>query len=346
MHITVYFAILLQKTKLKKFRLSNHIMARIKYYYNTATCNYEKIKTSGWNIVFDLVGFLSVSFLIAICMFWGYTIYFDSPQEARLKQENDLLKVHYAQIQKEVETSKQVLAHLKNQDNNIYRMILEVEPVSYPVEKVGVGSTNRYRDLRDKNKLIATTMQKVDQLRRQLYSQSKSYDTLYKLAQEKETMLASIPAILPLSNKDLKRLSSPFGMRIHPIYKIPAMHTGVDLAAPRGTPIYAAGNGVVKLAKKSPTGSGNHVVVEHGYGFLTKYCHMQDFTVKPGQKVARGQCLGYVGSTGTSTSPHLHYEVIKNRKAVNPTHYFVNDLDAMQYDMLLELASRKIRNSA
>ncbi|MCU0317985.1 MAG: M23 family metallopeptidase [Amoebophilaceae bacterium] len=321
-------------------------MAQIKYYYDTETCNYERIKTSRWNVFFNLVSFLSSSLLTAICIFWSYTAYFDSPREARLKQENDLLKAQYALIQKEIENSSQVLAYLRNQDDNLYRVILEMEPMPHPTEKVVVSNPDRYRDLRDKNELIATTLQKVDQLKRRLYSQSKSYDALYKLAQEKETMLASIPAILPLANKDLKRLSSPFGMRIHPIYKIPAMHTGVDLAAPRGTPIYAAGNGVVKLVKRSPTGSGNHVVVEHGYGFLTKYCHMQDFTVKPGQRVARGQCIGYVGSTGTSTSPHLHYEVIKNRKAVNPAHYFVNDLDAMQYDMLLELASRKIRDSS
>ena len=318
-------------------------MARIKYYYDTETCNYEEIKTSRWGSFFDLVGFLSVSSLIAICIFGGYTAYFDSPKETRLKQENDLLKVHYAQMQQEIDNSNQVLAHLQNQDDNLYRMILEVEPMPYPVRKAGVGSTDRYRDLKDKNKLIATTVQKVDQLKRKLHIQSKSYGVLHKLAQDKATMLASIPAILPLSNKDLKRLSSPFGMRIHPIYKIPAMHKGVDLAAPRGTPIYATGNGVVKLTKKSPTGWGNHVVVEHGYGFLTKYCHMQRFTVKPGQKVARGQCIGYVGSTGTSTSPHLHYEVLKNRKEVNPAHYFINDLDAKQYDMLLELASRKIQ---
>ena len=344
--IASYLALSLQKTKLRQFRLSTHTMARIKYYYDTETCNYERIKTSRWNTFFDLVGFLSSSFLIAVCIFWSYTAYFDSPRETRLKQENDLLRTHYAQIQKEIENSNQVLAYLRHQDDHLYRVILEMEPASHTAKKVVISAPDRYRDLRDKNKLIATTFQKVDQLKKQLYSQSKSYDALYKLAQEKETMLASVPAILPLSNKDLKRLSSPFGMRIHPIYKIPAMHTGVDLAAPRGTPIYAAGNGVVKLVKRSPTGSGNHVVVEHGYGYLTKYCHMQDFTVKPGQKVARGQCIGYVGSTGTSTSPHLHYEVIKNRKAVNPAHYFVNDLDATQYNMLLELASRKIRDSA
>lgn len=135
-------------------------------------------------------------------------------------------------------------------------------------------------------------------------------------------------------------------MRLHPIHKIPTMHEGVDFAAPRGTPIYATGNGVVNLTKRSFRGYGNQVEIDHGYGFLTKYCHMQDFKVKPGQKVARGQCIGYVGNTGASTAPHLHYMVVKNRKKINPAHYFTNDLDAKQYDMLLELASRKIQTSS
>jgi murein DD-endopeptidase MepM/ murein hydrolase activator NlpD len=321
-------------------------MARIKYYYDTDTCNYESIKISRWGVFFDLLGFLAVSFAIAVGIFWGYTTCFDSPQEARLKRENALLRFHYDQIRQEIDKSHRVLAYLQDQDDSLYRMILEVEPMPYAVRQAGIGGTNRYQNLADKDKLIATTLQKVEQLKRKLYIQSKSYDELQRLAREKEKMLAAIPAIQPLSNKQLKRLSSPFGMRLHPIHKIPSMHEGVDFAAPRGTPIYATGNGVVKLAKRSPRGYGNHVEIDHGYGFLTKYCHMQDFKVKPGQKVTRGQCIGYVGSTGTSTSPHLHYEVIKNRKKMNPVHYFTNDLDAKQYDMILELASRKIHTAS
>jgi len=321
-------------------------MARIKYYYDTETCNYESIKPSKWDVFFDLLGFLTVSFVIAIGIFWGYTAYFESPREARLRQENALLQFHYDQIRQEIDKSNGVLTYLQDQDDSLYRMILEAEPIPHAVRKAGVGGTNRYQDLLDKNQLIATTLQKVDQLKRQLYIQSKSYDELQDLAQKKEKMLAAIPAIQPLSNKQLKRLSSPFGMRLHPIHKIPRMHEGVDFAAPRGTPIYATGSGVVKTAQKSLRGYGNHVEIDHGYGFLTKYCHMQDFKVKPGQKVTRGQCIGYVGSTGASTSPHLHYEVIKNRRKVNPIHYFTSDLDANQYDMILELASRKIRTAS
>ena len=321
-------------------------MARIKYYYDTETCNYESVKISRWDAFFDLLGFLAASLLVAAGIFWGYTAYFDSPQEAQLRRENDLLKFHYSQIQQEIDKSNHVLAYLQDQDDSLYRMILEMEPMPCAVRQAGIGGINRYQDLADKDELIATTIQKVDQLKRRLYIQSKSYDELQRLAREKEKMLAAIPAIQPLSNKQLKRLSSPFGMRLHPIHKIPSMHEGVDFAAPRGTPIYATGDGVVKLAKRSPRGYGNHVEIDHGYGFLTKYCHMQDFKVKPGQKVTRGQCIGYVGSTGTSTSPHLHYEVIKNKKKINPIHYFASDLDAEQYDMILELASRKIHTAS
>ena len=221
-------------------------------------------------------------------------------------------------------------------------MVLEVEPVPFSVREAGIGGTNRYEELVDKPEFIASTLQKVDQLKRQLYIQSKSYDELAKLTKDKEKRLACIPAIQPIANKGLKRLSSPFGMRQHPIYKIPRMHYGVDLSAARGTPVYATGDGVVKLTKNS-AGYGNEVVIDHGYGFLTRYCHMQNFKVKPGQRVTRGQCIGAVGNSGISTAPHLHYEVIKNKRHVNPAHYFINDLDVAQYEMILELASRKIQ---
>lgn len=317
-------------------------MARAKYYYDTETCNYEQIKTSKGDVLFDLLGLFAVAFLIAIAVFWGYTTYFESPKEAQLKQENNLLKRYYDQIQQELDKSNRVLAHLQDQDDNLYRMVLEVEPVPFSVREAGIGGTNRYEELVDKPEFIASTLQKVDQLKRQLYIQSKSYDELAKLTKDKEKRLACIPAIQPIANKGLKRLSSPFGMRQHPIYKIPRMHYGVDLSAARGTPVYATGDGVVKLTKNS-AGYGNEVVIDHGYGFLTRYCHMQNFKVKPGQRVTRGQCIGAVGNSGISTAPHLHYEVIKNKRHVNPAHYFINDLDAAQYEMILELASRKIQ---
>ena len=193
-------------------------MARIKYYYNTETCNYESIKTSKWDIFFDLLGFSATSLVIAIGIFKGYITYFDSPKEAVLKQENALLQHHYDQLRQEIDKSSQVLAYLQDQDDELYRMILEIEPISHTARQANMGSSNRYQDLADKNELIATTLQKVDQLKRLLYIQAKSYDDIHRLAKENEKRLAAIPAIQPLSNKHLKRLSSPFGMRIHPIH--------------------------------------------------------------------------------------------------------------------------------
>ena len=317
-------------------------MARTKYYYDTEACNYAPIRVSKRDVLFDLLGFFAVAFSLAVGIFWGYTTYFESPKEARLKQENGLLKRHYSQIQQELDKSNQVLAYLQEQDDDLYRMILETEPIPVSIRQAGIGGTNRYQELGGIPKLITHTLQRVDQLKRQLYIQSKSYDELAKLAKNKENMLACIPAIQPISNKTLKRISSPFGMRIHPVYRVPKMHWGVDFAAHSGTPIYSTGNGVVKQAKFI-RGYGNQVLIDHGYGFQTRYGHLQRYKVKAGQKVRRGQCIGFVGSTGTATASHLHYEVIKNRKKVNPQCYFVEELNAAQYEMLLELASRKIK---
>lgn len=321
-------------------------MTRIRYCYNTKTCNYEPVSISNWGLFLRLLRFIIAASSVAIGIFWVYTTYFESPKETQLRQENALLRRHYDQVQQELDKSNQVLAHLQDQDDQLYRMILELEPVPSSVREAGVGGTYRYQELADKPDIIRSTFQRVDQLKRQLYIQSKSYDELAKLAKEKEKMLACIPSIQPISNKELKRLSSPFGMRLHPVYKIFKMHHGVDFAAPRGTPIYATGDGVVKLVQNNALGYGKEILVEHGYGFVTRYCHLQEFKVKSGQKIKRGQCIGYVGSTGVSTSPHLHYEVIKNRKNVDPVHYFGSDLNAEQYEMILELASRKIQPSS
>ena len=211
------------------------------------------------------------------------------------------------------------------------------------MRQAGVGGTDRYQEIKDKNELIAATVQKVDQLKRQLYIQSKSYDKILQLAKSRKKQLAALPAIRPISSKDLRRLSSPFGMRLHPLYGVNKMHEGVDFAAPQGTPIYATGDGVIKIAKhnRGNIGYGNWIEVSHGYGLSTRYAHLQSFTVKVGQKVKRGDCIGYVGKTGGATAPHVHYEVRKNRKSINPIYYFINDLNASEYEELVRIASHR-----
>jgi murein DD-endopeptidase MepM/ murein hydrolase activator NlpD len=312
-------------------------MVRIKYYYNTKTCNYERIKVTKWDILFNILGYLTVSLILAITITLVYYTYFDSPKEAKLKQANETLKFHYDLIQQELNKGNELLSYLQDRDNNLYRTILEAEPIPSTVRQAGVGGIDRYQSL-PKEEIIATTVQKLDQLKRQLYIQSKSYDELTQLTQDKEKRLAAIPAIQPISNKELKRLASGFGVRRHPILGITKMHAGVDFAAPRGTPVYATGDGIVKSIRKHAN-YGNCVDINHGYGFVTRYAHLQKYVVDAGQKVRRGQCIGYVGTTGMSTAPHLHYEVIKHGKKVNPIYYFFHDLTATEYDKLIKLAS-------
>ncbi|MEO1654946.1 MAG: M23 family metallopeptidase, partial [Bacteroidota bacterium] len=204
------------------------------------------------------------------------------------------------------------------------------------------GGVDRYKDLIKKGlkeeDLVLSSFKKIDQIKRKLYIQSKSYDEISKLVKNKSKMLAHMPAIQPISNKDLTRLTSGFGMRIHPIYKVGQFHPGIDFAAPQGTPIYATGDGVVEKAQYE-AGFGNHVVIDHGYSYQTLYAHMVKFIVKKGQKIKRGQCIGYVGTTGLSTAPHVHYEVQYKKEPVNPVYFFFQDLNAEEYEKILELAS-------
>jgi murein DD-endopeptidase MepM/ murein hydrolase activator NlpD len=213
------------------------------------------------------------------------------------------------------------------------------------IRKAGIGGTDRYKEIKEKGlkqeDLIVSLSQKVDALKRQLYVQSVSYDEVTDLALQKEEYWASIPAIQPVTNEELNLLASGFGMRVHPILKVRKMHQGVDFAAPKGTPIYATGDGVVKSVKTVFGGYGKHVEIDHGFGFVTRYAHMNDFKVKRGQKIKRGDQIGTVGNTGSSTAPHVHYEIMKDGRFINPVNYFFKDLTPEEYDRILELAGKE-----
>lgn len=318
-------------------------MPKIKYYYDTETCKYERVRISRWDVFLNVLGFVVLVLVAGICLVIVFDTYFESPKSAKLKKENEELYFYYDMISKEMDRANQMLTSLQDRDNNVYRTIFEAEPIPTTVRGAGVGGVDRYKEILENglesDELIANTFQRIHQLDRQLYIQTKSYDDLLGLAEDKSEMLSSIPAIQPVSNKRLRRLASGFGMRVHPIYKVKMMHPGIDFSAPQGTPVYATGAGKVVEVKTSLSGYGKQVIIDHGFGYRTRYAHLQEFSVKQGQEVERGQGIGLVGSTGTSTAPHLHYEIYREGERVNPIHYFYQDITAEEYEVLVQLAS-------
>ncbi|MCH7403249.1 M23 family metallopeptidase [Belliella kenyensis] len=320
-------------------------MSRIKYYYDPKTCKYERYQRSKWDITLNTLGFLSSSLILAVGILIIFNFYFDSPKELILKKENKELRYYYELMETDVVQMSKMLSDLQQRDDNLYRVIFETEPIPSEIRKAGIGGVDRYREIREKGlnpeKLIIDLRSKVDNLKRQLYVQNVSYDEVSNLALNKEEYWASIPAIQPIVNEELTQLASGFGSRLHPILKVRKMHTGVDFSAPQGTPIYATGDGVVSDVKTVFGGYGKYIEIDHGFGFVTRYAHMHEFKVRKGQKVKRGDQIGTVGNTGSSTAPHVHYEVIKDGNFVNPVHYLFKDLEPSEYEKILELASQE-----
>ncbi len=317
-------------------------MPKIKYYYDSETCRYEQIKVTTKDIIIDGVMMVSLILIAAFCVVIVYMSYFDSPREMSLRTENEKLNFYYVMLKKDMLRISETLALLQERDDHIYRTIFEQDPIPESIRSAGIGGVERYNEIieakLEQEAMILNTLNKIDQLKRQMYIQTKSYDEILSLADNQHLMLSSIPAITPVPTSQ-SRLSSGFGMRLHPIYKVRKLHTGIDFGARIGTPIYATGGGVITKISNSFHGYGKQVEIDHGFGFITKYAHMSEFKVKLGQKVKRGECIGYTGNSGTSTAPHLHYEVIKNRKKVNPIHYFYQDISNDEYETLLKLAS-------
>ncbi len=318
-------------------------MARIKYYYDTETCKYERVKTTTGDIILNTLGIFSLTLIMAVGLLLGYTTYFESPKELLLKNEVKELEYYYENLSREVQKLDAILAEMEHRDDNIYRAVLGAEPIESSIRNAGIGGADRYQDIRNKDiineDIIVKITEQVDRLRRKVYIESKSQDEVVELAVNKEQLFAAIPAIQPVSNKELIRLSSGFGMRFHPIYKVKKMHPGIDFSAPIGTPIYATADGVVDLLNVSFSGYGKTIEIDHGFGYRSRYAHMHGFAVSKGQKVKRGELIGYVGNTGLSTAPHLHYEVFINNRHVNPVYYFFNDLNPAEYEKIVELAS-------
>jgi murein DD-endopeptidase MepM/ murein hydrolase activator NlpD len=268
--------------------------------------------------------------------------FFDSPKEKSLRRELDAKNLQFEIMLKRLNQIEEVLADIEQRDDNIYRTIFETEPIPKSVRQAGFGGANRYEEIEKINNsdLIINTAQRLDKISKQLYVQSKSFDEVIELALTREQMYASLPAIQPVSNKDLSRTASGYGWRIHPIYKIRKFHEGMDFTAPIGTEIYATADGVVsEIQTNVHRGYGNMALVDHGYGYETVYAHMERIKVKMGQHVKRGDIIGYVGNTGLSTGPHLHYEVRKDHKPVNPIGYYFNDLTPDEFEQIIEISS-------
>lgn len=320
-------------------------MSRIKYYYDPKTCKYERYKRSNWDIVLNSLGFFSLASVFAVIMLLSFNYFFESPKELMLKKENQELTLYYQLLEGEVTKLNHMMGDLQQRDDNLYRIIFETEPIPGEMRNAGIGGSDRYKEIKEKGlkqeDLVISLSQKVDALKRQMYVQSVSYDEVTDMAYKKEEYWAAVPAIQPILNESLNMLASGYGMRIHPILKVRKMHKGVDFAAPKGTPIYATGDGVVISVKTVFGGYGKHIEIDHGFGFTTRYAHMNEFKVKRGQKVKRGDLIGTVGNTGSSTAPHVHYEIMKDGRFVNPVNYFFKDLTPEEFDKILELSGRE-----
>jgi murein DD-endopeptidase MepM/ murein hydrolase activator NlpD len=317
-------------------------MPKIKYYFNTHSLKYERVIVSWKKRLWRVTGFLSTAVVFATVIVSIAYNFLDSPKEKQLKRELEETTLQLEMLKQRADQVEMVLNDIQERDNTIYRVIFEADPIPASVREAGYGGVDRYNSLKDyynADAMIDVT-QRIDKLSKQLYIQSKSFDEVFNLVKNKSTMLAAIPAVQPIPNKDLKHIASGYGWRIHPVYKTEKMHTGMDFTASVGTPIYATGNGTVARVEPYGKGYGNNVIINHGYGYETVYAHMSKFAVRSGQKVLRGDLLGYVGNTGTSTGPHLHYEVRKNGNPVNPANFYYNDLTPEEYEKMMEIASQ------
>ncbi|HIC32492.1 MAG TPA: M23 family metallopeptidase, partial [Flavobacteriaceae bacterium] len=267
--------------------------------------------------------------------------YIESPKEKALKRELANLEFQYELLNKKMSQAETVLANIEERDNSIYRLYFEANPIPEEQRKAGFGGVNRYKKLEgfDNSELIINSNKRIDKLLKRIVVQSKSLDEIAVLAEEKEKLLASIPAIQPVNNKDLTRMASGYGMRSDPFTKQRKMHWGMDFTAPRGTPVYASGDGVVVRADSNSSGYGNHIRIDHGYGYVSLYAHLYKYNVQKNQKVKRGDLIGFVGSTGRSEAPHLHYEIFKDDQRINPINFYYGSLTPEEFSKLLERAS-------
>lgn len=314
-------------------------MRKVYYIYNPKTRTYDRVYPTVRQRVMSLLRSLFVGMGFGIGAFLLFLWIFGTPSEKELRIENSRLQAQYDVLSHRLDEALTVMKDLQQRDDNLYRVMLQADPIADPVRRASYGGTNRYEELMDlaNADLVVNTTQKMDMLDRQLYIQSQSFDEVVKLCKENDEKLKCIPAIQPVANKDLKYTASGYGLRIDPIYNTTKFHEGMDFSANIGTPVYATGDGVVTKAGWQ-SGYGKIIKIDHGYGYETWYAHLNDMDVRVGQKVVRGQVIGEVGNTGKSTGPHLHYEVHVKGRVVNPVNYYFMDLNADDYDKMIQMA--------
>ena len=320
-------------------------MSNVKYYYDSETLSYRKITDKKTTRLKKLMLFILASFLFGMIglLFLLNTSLVNTPRELSLSRELLNLEFQFEQLNKKMNQAALVLDNIESRDNTIYRVYFEANPIPEAQRKAGFGGLNRYKPLEgyEYSELITATAKKLDILQKQLVVQSKSLDEISTLASEKEALLSAIPSIQPISTQDLTRMASGFGWRSDPFNKVRKKHWGMDFTAPRGTPIYATGNGRISRADNNATGFGKHIRIEHGFGYITIYAHLSQYNARRGQRVKRGDIIGYVGSTGRSEGPHLHYEVWKDKQRINPINFYTGTLSPKEFENLLRFANQE-----
>ena len=320
-------------------------MNKRKYFYDPETLSYIPIEVNNSIKISNLLLFLISSFLFGLIILFILlnTSFVNTPQELLLKRELQNSELQFELLNRRVSQMQNVLTNIEDRDNNIYRVYFEANPIPEEQRLAGFGGINRYKDLEgfDNSNLIVQTTKKIDILTKQLVIQSKSLDEIQTLAEKKEGLLSSIPSIQPIQNKDLKRMASGYGWRTDPFTKKRRRHYGMDFSAVKGTPIYATGNGIVKRADNRSAGYGKHIRIDHGFGYVSLYAHLDKYKVRRGQSVKRGELIGYVGNTGRSVAPHIHYEILKDGKKINPINFYYGNLSPEEYHALLLQASQE-----
>ena len=320
-------------------------MSKVKYYYDHDTLSYREIKVTNRNRVYALLLFLLASFFFGITslLILLNSDIINTPSEVAQKRSIENFKLQFDILNKKLGQLEKVIANIENRDNNLYRVYFEASPIPEEQRRAGFGGINRYKDLEgyDNSEIVINTTKRLDILTKQTVVQSRSLEEIESLAKNKASLIEAIPTIQPIKNKDLTRVASGYGYRIDPFTKIRRFHYGMDFTAKRGTPIYATGNGIVKRADNRSSGYGKHIRIDHGFGYVSLYAHLSKYKVRRGQKVKRGDIIGYVGNSGRSVGPHLHYEIFKDNKKINPLNFYYGNLSAQEYEALLTQSNQE-----